>query len=270
VSTSGDGHRSRILVADDDAALREVYAEFLGAHGFEVLQAGNGLEALLQVKHKRPHVVLLDLDMPRLGGAETLKRIRAFDAGIKVVVITGVTDAAAHARVSEMGAVAVLSKPVLLPELLIALRPSPTSTATAARTPPARESDAISLQILVVDDDAEVRTVFSDYLTLHGHQVQAVADAASALRVLAAAAPDVVLLDIDMPGLTGVESLPAIRALAPTTIVIMVSGTDDSEVATRALAKGAFDYVTKPVDFQYLRTALQAAAAMRGMGPGPE
>ena len=162
------------------------------------------------------------------------------------------------------------SSDLLLPDLLTALRPAATSTAPAAPAPAARESDAISLQILGVDDDAAVRTVFTDYLTHHGHHVQAVADAASALRVLAAAAPDVVLLDIDMPGLTGVESLPAIRALAPTTIVIMVSGTADNEVATRALAMGAFDYVTKPVDFQYLRTALQAAAAMRGMGPGPE
>jgi DNA-binding response OmpR family regulator len=68
----------KALVVDDDADIREILAEQLATHGFEVLTAGNGLEALLHVKRERPGAVVLDLAMPRLGGLEALKRIRAF------------------------------------------------------------------------------------------------------------------------------------------------------------------------------------------------
>ena len=60
--------------------------------------------------------------------------------------------------------------------------------------------------------------------------------------------PDVVLLDIEMPGLAGADALIAIQAVAPAVKVIMVSGTSDAALAQRTLARGAFDYVTKPVD----------------------
>ena len=75
-----------------------------------------------------------------------------------------------------------------------------------------------------------------------------------------------VLLDITLPGLNGVEALPTIRALAPHAMVIMVSGSTDVELSKRALAYGAFDYVTKPIDFEYLARSVETAVAMRVVG----
>jgi YesN/AraC family two-component response regulator len=95
--------------------------------------------------------------------------------------------------------------------------------------------------------------------------VSAVADAATAIRKIVDAAPDVMLLDIDMPGLTGTGALPTIRAVAPRTAVIMVSGTTDEQVAKSALALGAFDYVVKPVNFDYLPQSLETLRAMKSL-----
>jgi len=122
----------RVLVADDDAPVREVLAEYLAARGCEVLQAANGLETLLQVKHARPRAIVLDLTMPRLGGIEALKRIRAFDPTIRVVVVTGETDAALHRMALAGGAAAVLVKPVDFTQLAAALGGSEPAAPAAA------------------------------------------------------------------------------------------------------------------------------------------
>ena len=266
----------KVLVADDDDDVREILVEFLMLHGFDVLEASNGLEALLQVKRQTPEAILLDLRMPRLGGIDALKRIHAFSAAINVVVITADVDPELHRLALAQGARAVLGKPVEFPVLLDALgapgAPASAPSAAdvvdagpgAAETPPAGPA----LQVLVVDDDDEVRDLLVEFLTSRGHRVATAADGAGALRTLMDTVPDVVLLDINMPGLTGTDALPAIRAIAPRATVIMVSGTGDTDLAKRALSLGAFDFVVKPIDWEYLTRSLETASAMKVIEPG--
>src|SRR5947208_13921822 len=122
----------KVLVVDDGGDIREVLAEQLATHGFEVLMAGNGLAALLHVKRQRPEVVVLDVMMPRLGGLEALKRIRAFHPEAKVVVVSGSLDDEVRRQALALGAAGVLEKPVSLTDILAALgeteRPPPTPT----------------------------------------------------------------------------------------------------------------------------------------------
>ena len=259
----------KVLVADDESEIRGMLADFLGLHGIETLEAANGLEALLQVKHGAPDAVLLDLRMPRLGGIEALKRIRTFNPAITIVVITAEVDSAIHDQARAGGAHAVLEKPVHLPDLLAALGRSAPAPAPAPAAPPLPAPPAAtSAHVLVVDDDAEIRDTLVDFLTSRHYRVSAAADGASAMRTIAAEIPDVILLDIDMPGLKGTDALPTIRAMGPQTIVIMVSGTEDDATAKRALALGAFDYVVKPVNYDYLATGLDSALALKAIdGP---
>src|SRR2546430_17372675 len=79
----------KALVVDDDADIREVLAEQLATHGFEVLMAGNGLAALLQVKRQRPAVVVVDGLMPRVRGLPALQRVFAFLPPAKVGAVGG-------------------------------------------------------------------------------------------------------------------------------------------------------------------------------------
>ena len=85
--------RGTVLIVDDDPEVRAMLAEYLAGDGYVVAQAADGLEALLHVRRARPRAVVLDLMMPRLGGLEALKRIRALDPTIGVVVVTGVSKA---------------------------------------------------------------------------------------------------------------------------------------------------------------------------------
>jgi general secretion pathway protein A len=143
------------LVVDDDPEAREVLRDFLRRRGLAVLEAQNGLEALLSVKRHRPGVVVLDLNMPRLGGLEALKRIRPFDPTIRVAVVTDDRDATIHWEARALGATVVLTKPVDLAQLETALGltppidPVPESTSLLPEAPP-RPAAA---EVCVVDDD---------------------------------------------------------------------------------------------------------------------
>ena len=268
--------RRRVLIADDEAEIRALLAEFLTLRGFEVLEATNGLETLLQVKRQAPDAVLLDLRMPRLGGIDALKRIHAFNSAINVIVITAEVDPKLAEQARALGARTVLGKPVDLAAVFAALGGdasvqaphAPAKTAVGA-APMATAPAGPMTRVLVVDDDAEMREMLTELLARRNYQVSVAADGASAVRMIVDAAPDVVLLDIDMPGLKGTDALPTIRAVAPRAVVIMVSGTADADLAKRALALGAFDYIIKPVDVNYLTQSLETALAMKALEPAP-
>jgi len=274
---STDASRKRILIVDDDAEVREVIVEFLGGHGFEPLQAGDGLEALLQIKRVRPDGVILDLQMPRLGGLEALKRIHAFDAAITVVVVTAETDPHVREQALALGATAVLDKPVDFAALLAAIwLESPASPASAAATPKAAGTSEMSRpepsrapRVLVVDDEPDISGMLAEFLRSRRYEVRVAADGAAAIREIVHAPPDVVLLDVVLPGLSGAEALPTIRALAPRAAVIMVSGSTNAEISKRTLAHGAFDYVTKPIDLDYLARSIETAVAMSALEEPP-
>ena len=257
----GQSTRKTAVIADDDAELRQLVAEYLGASGFDVIEAANGLETLLCVKRVRPDLLLLDIMMPRLGGVEALAHIRKSFPDINVLMLTGVSDDSLRGRALALGARAVLPKPLDL-QVLAAMIGSVTPLTIDAPNPAADTAAApLPARILVVDDDPEMRDVLKDFLHTEGYATSVAEDGLSALRTIIDEAPDVVLLDITMPNLNGIEALVAIRAIAQTSAVIMVSGTESLDTARRALSYGAFDYVRKPMDLEYLGRSIEAALA---------
>ena len=257
----------RVLIVDDDRDVRDVLIESFRLAGFDVLAAANGLEALLYVKRERPDAVVLDLMMPRLGGVEALKRIRSYNPEIRVLVVTGNIDPELQRQATAAGAAGVFTKPVSATTLVAALAgPLPPPPAPVAAPPLA---EAATGRVLVVDDNAEVRKMLEDALTALGYRTRTVADGAAAVRAVIDESPDVVLLDVYMPGLSGVGALPTIVALAPHAKVIMISGVANEDVLKRSLAFGAHDYVTKPFEISSLSRALETALAMRRLETGP-
>jgi CheY-like chemotaxis protein len=103
----------RVLVVDDSQAIRDLIAVNLELEGFEVRTAADGVAALESIGEWRPDVVTLDVVMPRLGGFETLERLRADGtiAAIPVVLVTGRAQAADIDRGERLGVDAYLTKP---------------------------------------------------------------------------------------------------------------------------------------------------------------
>ena len=116
-------------------------------------------------------------------------------------------------------------------------------------------------RILVVDDEAPVREVLTEYFATEGYDVEVAGSGIEALTAIRDGRADLVLLDVRMPGLDGVQVLRRIRELTESVPVIMVTANEDVGLAKETLKLGAFDYVAKPFDFDYLDRAVAAALA---------
>ncbi len=113
-----------------------------------------------------------------------------------------------------------------------------------------------SLRIHVIDDEEVIRESLSDFLKRLGHQVFLSANADHALETLVHERPDLMLLDIRMPGQDGLQLLEAVRGLYPDLAVIMVTGHGTMELAIEALRLGANDFLKKPIKLQELTQAI--------------
>ena len=115
------------------------------------------------------------------------------------------------------------------------------------------------IRILVVDDESSIRRALRPPLVELGFQVAEASRGEEALQALRAAAYDVVLLDINMPGIGGIETLRRIRASAPRLPVLMLTVRDGEEEKVEALELGADDYVTKPFSTRELIARIRTA-----------
>lgn len=112
-------------------------------------------------------------------------------------------------------------------------------------------------RILVVDDDLSLRELLTDYLGRLGHEVDGAPDGQAALAAIGDAQPDILLLDVTMPGLDGWQTLTRIRAASSVPVIMLTARGDESEVL-RGFAGGADDYVTKPFSFAQLGARIKA------------
>ena len=111
-------------------------------------------------------------------------------------------------------------------------------------------------KILVVDDERVIRNLLKEFLNRKGYDVYTASDGRGAIAQVKEIRPHIVLLDIMMPGIGGMDALKEIRRIDPRVGVIMVTAISDQELGKRAMELGACDYITKPLDFDYLETAL--------------
>lgn len=121
-----------------------------------------------------------------------------------------------------------------------------------------------TVRVLVVDDEPDVAAVLHDALIDLGYVVRLAGDGAAALEIVPVYRPDVVLLDLTIPELSGDVVLERLREAYPALPVIVITGNTDVERARATLARGAFDYVSKPFDLEVLARILAAAVVYRG------
>jgi DNA-binding NtrC family response regulator len=121
------------------------------------------------------------------------------------------------------------------------------------------------LRILFADDEAHLRDLMQMELPRLGHEVTVCPDGAAALRALERGPYDAALLDMRMPGMTGIEVLGQIKQISPETQVIILTGHATVDTAVQALRLGAFDYLTKPCKWAELEMILARIAERRDM-----
>lgn len=102
---------ARILVVDDEIAITDVLQSFLEEKGHEVFTAYDGDEAVAAAKRERPHLIFLDIYLPRMDGLEVLKSVRAFDGSVGIIMITAFREEAVAREALKLGAFDYITKP---------------------------------------------------------------------------------------------------------------------------------------------------------------
>src|SRR6476660_533942 len=113
-------------------------------------------------------------------------------------------------------------------------------------------------RLLIIDDEEQIRRLLLD-LFCGTHDCAEATSAEEALNALSEQTFDLVLSDIDLGRMSGLDLVPRIHALAPDTVVVMISGNQDIDFAIRAMRAGAFDYITKPIDIRHVEAAVERA-----------
>jgi CheY-like chemotaxis protein len=191
--------------------------------------------------------------------SEGLKRDQSETASLLAEALGRAGEALVRLRVAS-DAVAKPA-PALLPPAALEAQPMPPQAA-------AFPSDGTGARrILLVDDDANFRNVMTEYLAgCRGYDVRVAVSGEDGLNALAESLPDIVLLDLMMPGIGGMAALQQMKAQHPDLCVVMVTANEDLSFARKALGLGAADYVTKPFDLDYLDAVLNIYLSKGGAG----
>jgi two-component system sensor histidine kinase/response regulator len=252
----------RVMVVDDSATACDALLEMLGSFGIAAHAAGSGERALEMlargVEIGEPyHVVLMDFMMPGWDGIETIRRIRAdprFAAPPAILMVSGYAREEVVQKDSRVQPEGFLAKPVgpslLYHSLLQVLRPDLSGAAEAAVVGPLELARLDGARILLVEDNANNREVALDFLAAANMQVDVAEHGARAIEMVRDADYDLVLMDIAMPDLDGLQAARRIRALAGGALVPIVAMTAHALAGDRenSLDAGMNDHITKPID----------------------
>jgi PAS domain S-box-containing protein len=191
-------HRPLVLVIEDDQHARHLLTEYLSAGGYEVAHATTGQDGLRLAGSLRPAAITLDIILPDGNGMDVLARLKATRATSQIpVVIISVTDDRQLGL--SLGAAEFFVKPVSADVLLAAL--------TRAGATMQHEIQ----RVLVVDDEPAARESISAMLEPRGYQVLCAASGEEALRIMTERPPDVAIVDLTMPGMSGFELVNHLR-----------------------------------------------------------
>jgi two-component system nitrogen regulation response regulator NtrX len=120
-------------------------------------------------------------------------------------------------------------------------------------------------RLLVVDDESGIRSALIQVFEYEGHEVRGAEDGLGGIEAAREFRPDVIFLDVKMPGLDGLDVLARLREEDPSALVIMISGHGTIDTAVEATRKGAYDFLQKPLDTDRLLVTLRRALDLRGL-----
>ncbi len=250
---------AKILVVDDELGFREAMHHAFTKKGHDVLTAINADHAMNLIASNTFDLIVLDIVMPGEPGDVFLQRLRAAQNRVPVVVYSVRIDAEIEKQMRQAGANEVLNKSASLDVLTDR---SEKVLQSAGRMPAAPGS--AKKRLLVVDDEKFIRQMLVVFFGKKGYEVTEAAGGEEAIREVAARKPDIVLLDMNMGGMNGIETLKALLKAQPDLGVVMATGEEDDEKVRQAMEIGAYGYVLKPFDFLYLELVVSSKLAIAG------
>lgn len=262
----------KIFIIEDDEIVAEIYKDKLQAEGYDVEVAHDGESGYFRLKTFAPDLLLLDMMVPELAGADILRMLRGKEAfkDLPIVAFSGSDEMLADAE--RLGATRVLSKGELLPNQIVAR-----ITEVIAARRKVEESEAVYLhtlaewvdpvgRVLVVDDDPVIVQLVKDVIEDEGYTVVSAQDGGEAYRILEKDNKFVAaIFDLKMPSLQGtdlIRHMHTAKRLMGIPVLIMTSE-QGATVQSESLSAGAAIFMPKPFTRVTLRTMFRALVASK-------
>lgn len=246
---------AHILIVEDDELNCELLKRRLENDGHTISTVSTGTAALESIKSQKFDLVLLDIMLPDINGVKVLEEIKSNSElnATQVVMVTANGDREMVLKCINAGAIDYLIKPFSM--LLVKMRIW--RCLSNINTP---EVDTTKIKILLVDDQELNRDVLAHRLKKCGYIVTSVNNGHEALNILKEESFDLILLDILMPDISGVEVLKNIRSFGKhkQTPVIMITAIDDVETVNECMESGADDYIMKPLNTVLLKLRISS------------
>jgi DNA-binding NtrC family response regulator len=293
----------KLLLVDDEEDYVRTMAERMEMRDVGSRVALSGEEALRMVEEDAPDVMVLDLRMPGINGMEVLERVKQEHPHVQVIILTGHGSEKEEEEARRLGAFEYLQKPADTGEILSTVRSAwerglrflkdsrdefqrtmtaaalaeggvtdmarqggraPSQADVSAEAEP-DEADAAgqALKVLFVDDEEDFVRTMAERMEMRDLGGDIALSGQQALEMLENDVPDVMVLDLRMPGIDGMEVLRRVKKTLPQVEVIIMTGHGSDQDEEEARRLGAFDYLRKPVDIEQLMETIRNAGRAR-------
>lgn len=232
--------KGRLLLVDDNADFLDSTKDVLEDAGYRIMTAQNGEEALSLFLDHAFDVVLMDIKMPGLNGVDTFLRMKERDPKVRVVLCTAysVTDLMKKAR--REGVCEILNKPLNISKLLHLIEDIGKRNRGG--------------YVLIVDDDKTMCDSLRDGLEQEGFKVATAFEGAEALRKVENERFDILLIDMKLPGMNGLEVYRKVKKIQPLIVTILITGypAECSDLISQAISESAYMCINKPMNMKKL------------------
>jgi len=244
--------KARILVVDDNEEFCQNVRDVVELQGYEVLTAYGGFQALELVRQNGLDLVLLDVRMPVMNGVATFKKIKKIAPQTPVIMVTAYAVEQLVRGALRQGAFGFLRKPLDFESLFSLIENAVSKGAL----------------VLVVDDDRGLCANMKDVLSDKGYRVCVAYDGSTAIEKAWESDFDVILLDMKLPPLNGLETYLSIRDIRLNVVVVIITGhrQEMGDLVGQAIRGTAYTCLEKPVDMDELLSLLERIREQKAKG----
>ncbi len=236
--------KTNILVVDDLRSIRLTLGGILEDKGHNVVTVEDGYQAIEAVRKTHFDTIFMDIKMPGINGVQTFREVKKIDPRAAVIMMTAYSVEDLVKEALEEGAYAIVYKPFDIDKIVAMID----------------ELLREKTLILVVDDQFGDRETLKVILEEKGYRVATAKDGAEAIQMVKGGHYDIIILDIRLPDMNGVETFEQVKRIDPRAAVIMMTGYTEEELVERAISQGAYTCIRKPFDMEKLTALVEKIA----------
>jgi len=244
----------KILVVDDQPGMRITLKGILTKKGYQVTVAEDGIQAIEAVKKENFRIIFMDVKMPGINGVEAFMKIKEINPKATVIMMTGFAVEEELKRAIQEGAYTVLYKPLDIEKILEVIT----------------ECLGSQTLVLLVDDNLDDTELYNTILRQRGYKCVNVSTGEECLKQVKEKQFQIILLDVKLPGIDGVETLKQLKNIRLDVSVIMLTAYSKKQIIEEAMQHGSYACLAKPLDIEQLLDVLaQSLKSKTEQGENP-